>query len=112
MAGMKLMPPRRLMLPKVKRGYPRVTSIPTVERRSPKRALMVPFTGAPEASKAAPLRPMTASQKYSKEVKLVAMWISQEAPTMKARAPRIPPIAEHAKSSARTREPLPCLVSS
>ena len=64
-AGMKLTPPRSSMLPKVKRGWPAVTSMPTVATSRPTSRETIPLIGEPVEMNAAQVRPKQASQKYS-----------------------------------------------
>src|SRR4030043_2464889 len=58
------------------------------------------------------LRPMAASQKYSKVVNLKAISASRGAEVMRMMAPINPPMAEKTTSTPKTNSPLPCLVSS
>ena len=67
-AGMKLTPFEKSMLPKVKRGNPRVMSMPTVESSSPSSTARPALAGLPEAIITVAESPSAAIQKYSKEV--------------------------------------------
>ena len=64
-AGMKLTPPISSTLPKVKRGWPAVTSMPTQAIKRPISSEITPLIGEPREMKAAQVRPNSASQKYS-----------------------------------------------
>ena len=64
-AGMKLTPPISSTLPKVKRGWPAVTSMPTQATSRPISSETMPLMAEPREMKAAQVRPNTASQKYS-----------------------------------------------
>jgi hypothetical protein len=65
MAGMNETPPMSSMLPKVKRGWPAVMSMPTVAIASPISSETSPLTGASVEMNTEQLRPKQASQKYS-----------------------------------------------
>jgi hypothetical protein len=72
-AGITSIPPRRSVMPKVKRGVPAGFSIPIQATSSPSSIEAIAFTGEERATSVAHIRPSSASQKYSKDEKFSAI---------------------------------------
>ena len=85
-------------------------SIPTVDINKPSIRAIAPLTMEPEETTTAELRPRTASQKYSKEVKLMANSAKRGAATIKHIAPKTPPMAEQVTPTPSTCPAFPCFV--
>ncbi len=111
MAGMKLTPPISSTVPKVKRGWPAVGSMPTVATKSPMRTATIPFTGRPVEMNTAQERPNVASQKYSKLEKSSANSASIGAKMASTIEPNRPPITEKTRPAPSTRSAWPFFVS-
>ena len=92
--GMKLIPESRSMLPKVKRGWPAAGSMPMQPMASPMNSDSRPFSGSPVPMKTAQVRPRQASQKYSKDEKLIATSARAGASTTRMITPKMPPSTE------------------
>jgi len=106
-AGMKLMPCSSSTLPKVKRGWPAVGSMPTQLMSRPKMSEVTPLSGSPVVMKIAQVRPSSASQKYSKDEKLMAASARTGAQTMRIATPIIPPSTEKTRLTPRLRSSSP-----
>ncbi len=107
MAGMKLKPFKKSVIPKVKRGKPKVMSTPTVVMNSPIRSDTIPLINDPLVTKTAQLRPIQASQKYSKEVNFMATSASMGANKIRMIAPMRPPMAATVTSTPSTKLAFP-----
>ena len=103
-AGIRLRPPSRSALPKVKRGWAAGFSRPTLPNSSPSSSVTKPFSGRSLAMKTAQLSPISTSQKYSKELKRSATSASAGAVKVSTIVPKIPPMAENTR-------PMPSAVS-
>ena len=65
MATTKLMPPKRMVVSKVKRSSPVMPSVPMVARKSPKKQDRKPFSMDPPERPETTLSPRTVRAKYS-----------------------------------------------
>src|SRR3979411_3046546 len=65
-AGIGSMPPKRSVMPNVKRGTPPGFSMPMQETSRPMNMPAIAFTGEERATSVAHISPRNASQKYSK----------------------------------------------
>ena len=92
-AGITSIPPRRSVMPKVKRGVPAGFSIPMHATSKPSSIEAIAFTGEERATSVAHIRPSSASQKYSKEEKFSAISASIGAISTRDRVPTMPPMA-------------------
>ncbi len=110
-AGMKLTPPISSTLPKVKRGWPAVMSIPMVAMNSPISSETKPFRVEPVEITTAQESPRQASQKYSKDENWIATSASARAVTASTSEPSRPPIAEHTRPVPSASSALPFEVS-
>jgi len=90
-ATMKLRPPRRFGLPKSKRAYPRVGSIPTVENSTPMRSDTNALSDEPLEAKIPAVSPRMAIQKYSNEEKFLATAARLVAAKIRSTVPNRPP---------------------
>ncbi len=109
-AGMKETPAVSSTLPKVKRGWPAVGSMPTVASARPSNTETMPFTGRPVEMNTAQERPKSASQKYSKEEKPSANSARIGAETASTRLPKMPPITEKTRPQPKTSSAWPLRV--
>ena len=92
-AGITSTPPRRLVLPNVKRGVPAGFSIPMHETSNPSSMLAIAFAGDERETMVAHMSPRKASQKYSNVEKRSAMLASGGASAINASVPKMPPSA-------------------
>ena len=102
-AAMRLMPCISSTEPKVKRGKPAAGSMPIEPIASPRSSETMPFSGSSVAMKIAQERPSAASQKYSKDEKLIANSASAGAATIRITTPNSPPATEKTRLTPRFR---------
>jgi len=93
-AGMKLTPPKSSILPKVKRGWPDIRSMPIVEINKPINSDANPLITDPVDTITAQDSPRQANQKYSKDENLNAKSAKVDVAAIKTADPRSPPITE------------------
>jgi hypothetical protein len=85
-------------------------SIPTVASSSPMSSEIAPFTCEPWEMITEAVRPSTAIQKYSYEVKFSANSARSGAATISTSAPTMPPITEPRRATPSARAPWPARV--
>ena len=100
-------PSMSMFVPSVSRGAPVSTSSPTMKKRSPSSALMMPFRGSLPTRFATIERPNTPSPKYSAGPKAIAARESGPSASTRRIVPRIPPLMEENREipSARPASP-------
>ena len=94
-SGTRLMPPSSSVLPKVKRAKAAGLPRPTQAINRPISKVTTPFRGWSLEMKTAQVRPISTSQKYSKELKLSANSASVGAANISTAVPNRPPTAEN-----------------
>ena len=82
-------------MPKVARTLPPMTEKPIMEMASPKQAVSMPLTKAPELTMATHMSPSSASRKNSAEPKSLSSSRETGSASSSASAPMMPPTSVH-----------------
>ena len=101
MAVTKLIPPRRIVVPKVNRSPPVMPSVPTVARKMPKKQARKPFKTEPPERLATTLNPRTTRAKNSGGPNRSAKFAMTGVAAIITRTLKIPPPIEQMMNSHR-----------